>query len=234
MPLRKQRIVKIRGEALKREDKALRGENKLLNVGIYAIINKKLNTVYVGETQDSFLIRWIEHSSRILHFSDFRDRIALYLDKDTKYIILKELDRELTTKEFYKFEYEAIKFYKEKGWFVVSRNNYSEEMKEYERFKKDSTNFFRYKKAINHMIKVLGLINTKNNNVPLLYHKLYKKINKHFETDVFKRDGKNVLETLTKEELEFIMLDLYPRYNQKNLAICREEYEKQDIQLNLF
>ncbi|MFC9601650.1 hypothetical protein ACFTQL_28310 [Peribacillus butanolivorans] len=208
--------------------------HRLLKAGIYAIINKKLNIVYVGETQDSFLIRWIEHTSRILHFSDYKDRIVLYLDKDTKYIILKELDRALTTKEFYKFEYEAIKFYKEKGWCVVSRHHYSEEMKEYERFKKDSTNFFRYKKAIHHMIKVLGWINTRNNNVPLLYSKLYKKINKHFETDVYKRDGKNVLESLTKEELEFIMLDLYPRYNQKILAIYREEYAKQDIQLSLF
>jgi len=180
------------------------------------------------------LIRWIEHTSRILHFSDFRDRIALYLDKDTKYIVLKELDQELPTKEFYKFEYEAIKFYKEKGWFVVSRHTYSEEMKDYKRFNQDSNNFFRYKKAIKHMIKILGLINTKNNNVPLLYSKLYKKINKHFETDVYKRDGKNTLDSLTKEELEFIMLDLYPRYNQKILAIYREKYEKQEIQLNLF
>ncbi|MGF4041178.1 hypothetical protein [Bacillus subtilis] len=226
---------KIKGKGLKkREGKDLGEDNKLLRAGIYAIINKKLNTVYVGETQDSFLIRWIEHTSRILHFLDFRDRIALYLDKDTKYIILKELDRKLPTKEFYKFEYEAMKFYKEKGWCVVSRQNYSEETKDYERFKKDSTNFFRYKKAIKHMIKVLGLINTKNNNISLLYRNLYEKINKHFETDVYKRDGENVLESLTKEELEFIMLDLYPRYEQKILAIYREEYKKQDIQLSLF
>ena len=38
------------------EDKDLREDNKLLKAGIYAIINKQLNTVYVGETQDSFLV----------------------------------------------------------------------------------------------------------------------------------------------------------------------------------
>lgn len=210
------------------------GANNLLNAGIYAIINKRLNTVYVGETEDSFLIRWIEHTSRIPRYFDNKDKIVLYLHKDTKYIVLKELDRtKVTTKEFYKYESEAIKFYKEKGWIVVSRDSYSEEMKDHERFKKDS-NFFRYKKAINHMIRVLGLINTKSNNTPMLYSKLYKKINKHFMTDVYKRDGKNVLDNLTKEELEFIMLDLYPRYNQKILAIYRTEYEKQDVQLSLF
>ncbi|WP_144422561.1 GIY-YIG nuclease family protein [Lysinibacillus sp. A1] len=36
-------------------------EHKLLNRGIYAIINKQLNMVYVGETQRNFLIRWVEH-----------------------------------------------------------------------------------------------------------------------------------------------------------------------------
>lgn len=209
--------------------------DKLLNAGIYAIINKKLNTVYVGETQDSFLIRWIEHTSRILQFSDHQDRFALYLDKDTKYIILKELDpKEYTTKEFYKFEHQAIEFYKQKGWIVVSKDNYSAEMKAHERPNQDPKDHSRYKRAIQHMIKVLGLINTKNNNVPFLYSKLYKKINKHFETNVYKRDGKNVLENLTKEELEFVMLDLYPRYNQKILAIYRDEYEKSDTQLRLF
>lgn len=208
------------------------GANKLLNAGIYAIINKRLNTIYVGETEDSFLIRWIEHTSRIPRYFDNRDKIVLYLHKDTKYIVLKELDRtKTTTKEFYKYESEAIKFYKEKGWIVVSRDSYSKEIKDHERFKNDS-NFFRYKKAINHMIRVLGLINTQNNNTPMLYSKLYKKINKHFETDVYKRRGKNTLESLTKEELEFIMLDLYPRYNQKILAIYRMEYEQQDIQLS--
>ena len=209
--------------------------DKLLNAGIYAIINKKLNTVYVGETQDSFLIRWIEHTSRVPQFSDHQDRFALYLDKDTKYIILKELDREgYTTKEFYQFEHQAIEFYKQKGWIVVSKDNYSEEMKDHERLNQDLKDCSRYKRAIQHMIKVLGLINTKNNNVPFLYSKLYKKINKHFETDVYKRAGKNVLENLTKEELEFMMLDLYPRYNQKILAIYRNEYEKLDTQLKLF
>lgn len=209
-------------------------ENELLEAGIYAIINKKLKIVYVGETEDSFLIRWIEHTARIPHYADKEDRIDLYLDKHTKYIILKKINAaEHNTKEFYKWEYEAIQFYKEKGWKVVAPTSYSPDMKEHQRFQSDEK-FVRYKKAIHHMMKVLGLINTKNNNIPLLYSKLYTKIDKHFETNVRSRNGKNVLETLKKEELEFIMLDLFPRYQQKILALYRTEFEDRDKQLSLF
>lgn len=208
-------------------------ENELLEAGIYAIINKKLRIVYVGETEGSFLIRWIEHTRNIPHFIDNEDRMKLYLDKHTKYIILKKLDNaKYNTNEFYKWEHDAIQFYKEKGWKVVSRSSYSPNRKEHERLKDET--FSRYKKAINHMIRALGLINTKNNNAPFLYSKLYTKIDKHFETDVRSRGGKNVMETLRKEELEFIMLDLFPRYQQKMLALYRIEFEDQDKQLSLF
>ncbi|YCA46527.1 hypothetical protein M1E11_26210 (plasmid) [Bacillus sp. JZ8] len=209
-------------------------ENNLLSAGIYAIINKKLNTVYVGETQDSFLIRWIEHSFRILEFYSDQERMALYLDKDTRYIVLKELNPEqYTTKEFYKFEYEAMKFYKGKKWYVVSKHSYKENSR-VKGYKLKNDNYERYKRAIKRMVKTLGLVNTKSNNIGFLYSQLYKKVNKHFETDVYKRPGKNVFETLTREELEFIMLDLYPRYYEKVLSIYRIEYQKQDTQLNLF
>lgn len=209
-------------------------QNDLLDAGIYAIINKKLKSVYVGETETSFLIRWIEHAAGIPRFVDDEDRMELYLDKHTKYIILKKLNAaENNTKEFYKWEDQAIQFYKDKGWKVVSQTSYSPDAKEHERLNRDEK-FIRYRRAINHMIRVLGLINTKNNNIPLLYSKLYKKIDKHFETNVRNRTEKKVMESLTKEELEFMMLDLFPRYQQKILALYRTEFEDQDKQLSLF
>ncbi|MEZ2369600.1 hypothetical protein [Bacillus sp. RCC_6_1] len=202
--------------------------------GIYAIINKKMKMVYVGETEEAFLIRWIEHISRIPSFFENADRTILYLDQDTKYIILKELNKnKFTTKDFYRFEHEAMEFYKSKGWNVTSKSHFKESMKDNNYLKKDNE-YTRYKRAIKHMIKSLGLINTKNNNVGLLYSKLYEKINKHFETDVYKRSKGGVLNNLTKEELQFIILDLYPRFREKMLALYRVEYAKQEIQLNLF
>ena len=154
---------------------------------------------------------------------DFKGRILLYLDEHTKYIVLKELDpTQFSRKEFYKYEYEAISFYKEKGWIVVSKHNYNPNMKDKTfDFSGDTTT--RYKKIISHMIKVLGLINTKENNVARLYAGLYKKKNKHFNTDVHERSGKNVLSTLKKEELEFMILDLFPQYYAKTLTLYRED-----------
>ena len=209
-------------------------EHENLKAGIYAIINKKLNTVYVGETEVCFLIRWIEHVLRIPKYMDFRDRIFLYLDEDTKYIVLKELDpTQFSRKEFYKYENEAISFYKEKGWVVVSKHNYSPNMHE-ETFELSDNSATRYKRVISHMIKVLGLINTKENNVSRLYGGLYKKINDHFNTVVQERSGKNILSTLKKEELEFMMLDVFPRYYVKSLTLYRKEYKKRNRQLSLF
>lgn len=33
---------------------------KYMGCGIYAIINKKLNLVYIGQTKASFVLRWAE------------------------------------------------------------------------------------------------------------------------------------------------------------------------------
>ncbi|MEH7356832.1 GIY-YIG nuclease family protein [Neobacillus drentensis] len=96
---------------------------QLLKAGIYAIINKTLNIVYVGETEENFIVRWIEHILRIPLFFDNEDRTLLYLHKDTKFIVLKELDPQLhNRKTFYHYEFEASKFYKEKGWIVISNH----------------------------------------------------------------------------------------------------------------
>ena len=67
-------------------------KNELLSRGIYAIINKELNMVYVGQTQTNFLIRWIEHLIVIPTYEDLPKRIHLYLNRATKFIILKNMD----------------------------------------------------------------------------------------------------------------------------------------------
>lgn len=205
-----------------------------MKAGIYAIINKPLNMVYVGETEENFIVRWIEHIMRISSYFDNEDRTMLYLHKDTQFIILKELDPRIHNRRtFYHYEFEASKFYKEKGWIVISNHNPVEETDDAPREPKEA-NLDRHRRTIKKMINILGLVNTKNNNISRLYNGLYKKINKHFDTDVSQRDGKNILATLTKEELWFVMMDLYPRYVAKHLEVLRTEYKAQDKQLKLF
>lgn len=69
-------------------------DGQSLKCGIYAVINKKLNAVYIGQTQICFLIRWIEHLSRIEMYSDDFLRLKLYLDEHTQFLVLKILDIE--------------------------------------------------------------------------------------------------------------------------------------------
>jgi len=96
-------------------------KHDLLSKGVYAIINKNLNMVYVGETERNFLIRWIEHLMKIPDYTNDSKRIHLYLNQATKFIILKKMDStEYDRKDFYRVEYEAHDFYIKKEWEVLS------------------------------------------------------------------------------------------------------------------
>lgn len=101
-------------------------KHQLLSRGIYAIINKQLNMVYVGETERNFLIRWIEHLRAIPKYKDDPKRIHLFLNKATKFMILKKMDvEEYSRRDFLKLEHDAQKFYIEKGWDVLSSVSYN-------------------------------------------------------------------------------------------------------------
>ena len=84
--------------------------SELLECGIYVIINKKINVVYVGQTQKNFLIRWLEHLRRIEKYENDLHRLQLYLDGNTKYLIAKKIERKNDLLDFYEFEKEAIFF----------------------------------------------------------------------------------------------------------------------------
>ncbi|MBP1309133.1 hypothetical protein JOD82_002153 [Paenibacillus sp. 1182] len=74
------------------------------------------------------------------------------------------------------------------------------------------------------MVSFLRLDETRNGSY--IYHNLYKQVNHHFSTDVFERGTKSILNTLTTEELEFVILELLPRYREKKLSQYRLEYDK--------
>lgn len=197
--------------------------SELLGCGIYVIINKKVNVVYVGQTQKNFLIRWLEHLRRIEKYEDDLHRLQLYLDGNTKYLIAKKMDGTNDLLDFYKFEKEAIEFYKNRNWIVVSElteRKTGGEMSE-------SGSVKRYKEMIRHMVLFLGSVDVKENYVGKLYGQIYRKIDKSFHTDVRKRsEGKKVIDVLTAEELESVLLDLYPRYESKKVAVERKKYKE--------
>lgn len=56
--------------------------------------------------------------------------------------------------------------------------------------------------------------------------RIYRKIDKEFNTDVKARaEGKSVVEVLTTDEIEHVLLDLYPRYKAKRVALLRKKYD---------
>ena len=66
-------------------------EHEKLKAGIYAIINKKLNTFYIGEAEVCFLIRWIVG---LRHSDAPKNLVSQYVSqKNTnRYIAMKSGD----------------------------------------------------------------------------------------------------------------------------------------------
>ncbi|MFT4416048.1 GIY-YIG nuclease family protein [Fredinandcohnia humi] len=209
--------------------------HKLLDRGIYAIINKRLNLVYVGETQRNFLIRWIEHLNNIYNHFDNQERTMLFLNEQTKFIVLKIMNETTYLKhDFFRYEQKAYEFYKRKGWGIVSKHNYNQEGKYSEFVNGDEKLIERYKKAINQMSIVLATKNTQHTNGSVILKKLYKQVERKFGTNVDKIKGESVLSRLNKDELEFMLLELYPRFYHKILDLSRTEYNKRDCQMSFF
>lgn len=210
-------------------------EHELLSRGIYAIINKQLNMVYVGETQRNFLIRWVEHLMSISTYEDEPKRIHLYLNQATKFIVLKKMDNnEYSTKDFYKFEYDAQNFYIQKGWDVLSSVSYNPSRSYSDRELISEKLLERYRKAVKHMAYILSTVNTKHKSGSVILFNLYKQVEKHFKTDLQAREGKSTIHKLNLEELEFIMFELYPRYYHKRLDTLRTEYKNIEFPKTLF
>ncbi|MED4285119.1 hypothetical protein P4679_24675 [Priestia megaterium] len=207
----------------------------LLKAGIYAIINKRLRIVYVGETQDCFLVRWIEHLKRIPSHMGNYDKMMLYLAEDTTYIVLKELDPEINNKrEFYELEDQALEFYKERNWNVLSTSTHNENINYLIKTYTIAAKTKRYQLAVSHMIATIGTREDQRVAVSKLYTSLYKKINQEFNTNVYGRAKRGVMKTLTTAELQFIMLDLYSRYKVKRLDKIRKQYKQTLKQMDLF
>ena len=171
---------------------------------------------------------------RIPDYADDPKRIHLYLNQATKFIILKKMDStEYDRKDFYRVEYEAHDFYIKKEWEVLSSHNYNP-TSEYKQVDTFDNLIERYRKAVNHMTYMLATINTKHTNSSYILNSMYKKVDKYFNTDLQSREGKNSLHKLTREELEYIMLELYPRFYHKRLDTLRDEYKHIKLPDNLF
>ena len=194
----------------------------LLACGIYVIINKKLKIVYVGQTQKSFLIRWIEHLQQIEEKTNDMYKTQLYLDKDTHFLVVKKLEK-TNVLDFYKYESEAMDFYQSKGWLIVSTK--TNRIKEGE--VNVSKSIKRERDTLRRVVAFLGAAHVKENYVGRLLAGMYVKIEKEFSTDLqvrAKGENKSVLDILTAEEINYALLDFYPRYKAKRIAELKKFY----------
>ncbi|MBY0147769.1 GIY-YIG nuclease family protein [Neobacillus niacini] len=210
-------------------------KHELLSRGIYAILNKNLKLVYVGQTQRNFLIRWTEHLMRIQEHVDNFERLKLFLHEDTKFLILKKLDDpECIEKNFIKLEQEAYEFYRKKHWGIVSTHHFNTYSNYRGKNLDDERLLDRYRKAIIHMSFIISTKNTNHKNGSVILINLYNQIEKKFQTNVKNRGGSSILSTLTQNELEFMLLELYPRFFNKKLAVLRKELNNTERQISLF
>ncbi|MGF9891237.1 hypothetical protein ABEX78_21490 [Priestia megaterium] len=206
---------------------------ELLKAGIYAIINKRLRMVYIGITQDCFLIRWIEHLKRMPTYLYNNDRTNLYLAEDTQYIVLREINPAVSDKKvFYELENKAQEFYKERGWIVLSTSTYNKNA-DYSPWNSTiEAKKKRYRRAINHMVATIGKEVDQSEVLARLYAAHYNEINQTFDTYINPKQA--ITEELRVTELQFIMLDLYSRYKEKTIDKMRKYYIQTDRQLDLF
>lgn len=194
--------------------------SELLECGIYVIINKKLKMVYVGQTQKNFLVRWIEHLQRIEEQTDDLHKMQLYLDEHTQFLVIKKIEK-TNVLDFYKFESEAMDFYQEKGWLVLSSKTNRTKIGE----KANSSSNKRERKLLRYVAVFLGTANVKENYVGRLLAGMYQKIDKEFSTNVKERaKGKGVIDVLTEAEINYALLDFYPRYKAKKIAELKKIY----------
>lgn len=199
-------------------------KHELLSKGIYCIINKKLNLVYVGQTQRTFLLRFTEHIMRISKYQDDSSRVSLFLDKQTQFLVLKTLDDpHYKMKDFFEWEYKAYQFYKEKNWGILSTHQFNADKSYPSRSLEQEKVNERYRKSITHMAHMLATKNTNHNNSSLILSKLYNQLDRTFSTNVRERGGKTVISTLTQSEMEFMMLELFHRFKEKSLELLRQE-----------
>jgi len=157
--------------------------------------------------------------------------MMLYLAEDTKYIVLKELDPdEYNKKEFYELEVKAQKFYKEKGWIVVSASTYKEDTYYSNWISTINAKEERYIRAVNHMIATIGNSGSKE-DISRLYNSLYRKINQKFNTNVYQRTKRGILKGLTAAELRFMLLSLYPLYKVKRIKEMSTQPRQMALQI---
>ena len=131
-------------------------------------------------------------------------------------------------------EYKAYQFYKNKGWGIVSTHQFNADKEYHKReIEQDKINE-RYRRSITHMSHVLATRNTDHTNSSILLKNLYNQVDKTFSTKVRERGGKSIISTLTQKEMEFMMLELYPRFFEKSLGLLRKEEGNGSGQPTLF
>ena len=184
--------------------------NKLLSKGVYIIVNKKLKIAYIGMTTKSFLIRLIQHLYSDKTWNN-EQRVKLILDDSTEFKILKHIEYRGSCSLYLWIEKYYTNKYREQGYEVlntvnkcltpfevlVKRYNESDIVFNEEKLRND------YKKCF---IKMSYALAKKNNiNVSEIYKWSYKDISKKFNSNVYNREGKTIVDKLELKELESII-----------------------------
>lgn len=190
----------------------------VLGIGVYGIINKDKKIIYIGQTGQSFLLRWMQHlSSRKTWIS--KNKVELLISEGTEFVILRKF--KVTNGNFTMLGCEKYfsEKYKEKGYKVI--NSYGtdrpsirgqhKKTKGRERTLEENNDLKNsYMKSFNEIVYALA----EKNNISSkdVYIWCYKTITKKFNSNFANREGFKLYEKLTLEELEYIVFILFNKY----------------------
>lgn len=201
--------------------------------GVYAIINDDSKIVYIGETNRSFLVRWVEHLSCEKTWSN-SEKVKLFLDINTNFKIICLINNYGRGAVFLATERYYSELYQNLGYKVI--NQFSKKFRPWSGIRKTKTRKERkkeiivsselqsgYKKAFKLMVNVLA---EKNNIATLdIYKWSYNMIEKNFGNSFYARNGDSILNKLNLEELEYITLKLFPKYKDYIINSKREYFK---------
>jgi len=189
-------------------------EHSLLGCGVYCIVNDRTKTVYVGETNRSFLIRFIEHLNFDKTWIDEK-KINLFLSHDTEFIILKEMIYIESGFPFICVERYYSEMYESLGYTVI--NNFSKKVPSIRGQRKNTKskgmnpmNLESYKFCFKVIVRALA----EKNNISTkdIFTWCYKDIGKKFNIYIQNRSGEKTIDKIDLKELEYIVLRLFPIY----------------------
>lgn len=195
--------------------------HKLFECGIYAFVNERKKQVYVGQTNRTFLIRYLEHLKEIEIGKTRKSKLKLLKEKDTRFFIIKEISHTEDEVIFLKAEKFYMNQFQDSGYTLISKPSY---FKSLEGFNIDDLDFLHtpnksnqgsYKKLFVHIC--ISISKYYSYAPDVFIENCLQDVQDKFSELERNKGKQKTIRTMYLEEYEYIILKLFKTY--KNIVL---------------